>query len=168
MAVAILRPNVDVTQQWDIIGGNPTAWESLDEAITDPTAGDGFYMQTSTAAEICEVGVETIAVSTVTQAVGKFYVAAGLLASNWTIALYKGAVLLQSEVVPGNIGAQWRTVTFVGSLTQAEVDDLRLRATGGGTDVNQWDTGYVELTYTPMSPGGGGSVVPALLEQGWL
>lgn len=171
MAVLTLRPNVDITSQWERIGGLPSDWQTLYGApAQEPAPGDGFYLRTDTTNEVVEVGVDTGPVGSVTQVKVWAYTQTDALAGAHTVRLLTGAVELASVVVPTGAAGAWRSATYVGSLTQAQVDDLRIRDTYSSGNILNYayiDDAYIEVTHTPLSAGGR-SVVATLLADHWL
>lgn len=154
MATAILRPNADVTTGWTTTPGAQSTFDMLDDVVTQPTApstASDFITSTTTAT--FEVALETVSVSAVSQAVLWVYSDASLTGANTVYAIYKGATSIASFTISVSQAAAWNSVTYSGSLTQAEVDDLRIRGTDSTAITGTFNAyaAYVELTYTPTA-----------------
>lgn len=149
-----LRPNDDISNQWTITdGGAVEAWEVLDDAVLQPAApvtGSNFVSEASDA-QVFECHFETVTVGTVSSAKLWVYAAADTLTADpgATIRLLEGANILSTVVVPQNTAAAWYSATYTGSLTQAQVDDLRVRVTKhGALGIATVFAAYVDLTFT--------------------
>jgi hypothetical protein len=128
-----LRPNADVTSQWTV-SGPATAWEALDEAITQPTTPSPLTdrIVTGTLNQVTEVALDTTTlaggetVDSVT--VWVFSDRSGGTTVQGTAQLFTGATAKGSTVNLGSPATgSWKSVVYTGSLTQGELDDLRIR-----------------------------------------
>lgn len=167
MATAILRPNATVTNNWTVTDGGATqAHEVTDDAVTQPTApGTASDFIRTGSAQTAEVHVETVGISSVSQAKAWIYGSTALL-GNFQVSLLKGSTVIAG---PTNFGvnnpAQWISFTYTGALTQAEVDDLRIRVAWNGSAANNATVyaAYVELTYVgaPQTVSAAGDIATA-------
>lgn len=158
MATTVLRPDADVTAGWTESSGT-TAWNLLDDAVTDPTdaqaSGDGGSISTSTAGAECEVHVASFTLGTdeVSAARLKTYLVTGAK-RQIEIRLLTGTTQLGTTLSTGASAAEgWYTLTYTGALTQAQIDDLRAEficrstAGGGGAGSCTVYAAYVEVDH---------------------
>lgn len=180
MATEILRPNADVVNAWSKSSGT-TSWGALDDAVTDPTdastSGDGVRIFSSTAGQESEVAVATFTLGTDTVSAVRAKVFAGGGAKRGIdIRLLHGATQLGNTLSLGASAADaWYTITYTGSLTQAQIDDLRIEfvcvstAGGGGASAADVFAAYVEVDHagvTVFERSAAISAVPAITAAG--
>jgi hypothetical protein len=138
-----LRPDGDVVRQWS---GTPgAAWAALDDPTTQPTAVPATdYIYAGAAGRVTEVTLANLAFAGSTGNVtGWFYANAGTSTQLRVDIVSQGAVRATTTVNAGS-GFSWRSLPAI-TMTQAAVDDLRLRFTavaGGDTNVR---AAYVSL-----------------------
>lgn len=180
MAVEVLRPNADVVGDWtksDILV--LTAWEHIDDAVLDPanarTNGDGDHLTSSTAGQETEVGVGTFALpsgNTVSAARLKAFCAGGTK-RGIDVRLLTGATVLAGPIrVAAGSAEAWTTLTYSGSLTQAQIDDLRAElvcvstAGGGGAAAVTVYAAYIEVDHAaPLTVVGASRALPFALSS---
>ncbi len=160
MATALLRPDADVSNAWTVTdGGSTTAWQVTDDAVTQPTApgtaSDFIRATTQVASTVTfEAGVGTVPIVEVQSAQVWLYTGAtGVVVANCTYSLFKGSTSLASVTQAVDAAAGWISATYTGALTQAEVDDLRIKGVTSAGTSGSWTVyaAYVELTYTPKA-----------------
>lgn len=161
MAVALLRPNGDVLAEWT---ETPTgaAWSTIDDVVEQPTVPDtADFVSTTGQNNVSRHGLTTVAVGSVSQA--KLWVYGAHADSldaghNWFAGLHKPddveitTVTFWSE----DVGDFWHSATFVGALTQVEVDGLYIKLASGAVTAphdHHCYAAYVELTYEPPALG---------------
>lgn len=158
MATEVLRPNADVVAGWTELPAG-AANVTLDDAVLAPTdaaaSGDGGSIATSTAGAECEVHVGTFTLGTdVVSAVRlKMYCTTGAKRGiDWRL-LHGTTELAAGTRVGANQSGQWYTVTYTGTLTQAQIDDLRAEfvcvstAGGGGAGSVTVYAAYIEVDH---------------------
>jgi hypothetical protein len=135
----VLRPDGDVVRQWTG-GSTGTAAAAIDDPVTQPAAvAAADYVYSGGAGRVTEVslGGQSLAGGTAA-ATGWFYANAGV-GTQLRADLVQGATVLATTTVAAGSGFGWRSITGpqVAALSQAAVDDLRLRfTTVGGGDSN--------------------------------
>lgn len=165
MATYYLRPDGVISSAWNL-NGAASANAALNGTAVQPTAGDTTqFISSNTSAQVTEVTLGTITLGggeSVTSVKVWEYGKADTLASGHAFQAYKGTTALGTAgAVADGDALAWRSSTYTGALTQAEVDDLRIRFTegGGGLGSNYAYEAYVELTtvITPaLSPAASG------------
>lgn len=133
-----LRPNGNVSNAWLVVGA-PTNWETLDDAVTQPTSvTSADYIFAKATGVVSEVDLTTRAL-----AVGEapaasrawFFANTGSTTQSKMEVLWGGTVRA-TYTIPAAQGFAWRSVA-VTPPTQAAIDGLRLRFTSvGGADTN--------------------------------
>lgn len=163
MPTYILRPDGTIANAWNL-NGAASANAALNGTAVQPAAGDTTqFLSSNTSGQTSEVTVGTIVLGgseTVTGLTVWEYGKADGVAGGHTFQAYKGATALGTAgVVNDSDALAWRSSVYSGALTQAEVDDLRIRLTegAGGLGSNYSYEAYIELA-TTISGGGGGSV----------
>lgn len=156
MATATLRPNGEISRHTDWVitdGGATTADQVLDDAVTQPTApgtGSDYVSHIQLGTTNVEVALETVTVGTVMSAKVWYYAALSGVSPSLTTKLFKGATEIATVTITSGAAA-WYSVTYTGNLTQAEVDDLRIRFGAANTaSTCTVYAAYVELTYSPI------------------
>ena len=173
-ATYTLRPNSTVTNSpaWTL---NPTTGSTvhgvLDDAVLQPTAPSttSDFIRTNASGRIAEIGMDTQQLASgdaVTSTVARVYALNGN-SRTITMGLYTGSTLLGNTSIPAGGAAAWRTFTSSTALTQAQVDDLRIRFTSAGTGSQNGTVfaAYVSLTTAGVlneSTSGGSSFSVAL------
>lgn len=159
MASSILRPNADVVNTMSKSAGT-TSWGALDDAVLSPTnartGGDGVQLTSSTAAQEFQCDLTTFALpagNVVSRVVAYVYCAGGVK-RGIDLKLLTGATVLAGPVRVGASQAEgWVQVEYIGSLTQAQIDALRVQgvivstASGTGQTVATVYAAYVEVFY---------------------
>jgi hypothetical protein len=157
VATETLRPNADVLAGWtESPAGAANA--VLDDSVTDPTnaetSGDGGNINSSTAAAECEVHVGTFTLGTdeVSAVRLKVFAKAGTKRGiDWR--LLHGTTQLAAGTRITSTTSAWYTATYTGSLTQAQIDDLRCEvvcvstAGGGGATAAFVYAAYIEVDH---------------------
>ena len=138
----VLRPDVTGTNSWAINLPALNVADALDDAVTQPTAPSttGDSVSTNTANAVCEsnVGGFTLAAGEVVESVTLWiYCSTGAKrAIDFDIYTVGPTKLTTTVRVDAALGNGWRSVTYTGSLTQAQLDALYLRmlcaSTAGG------------------------------------
>lgn len=157
MATQILRPNADIIHQWQSNGGPATAWECIDDNITEPTnavaSGDGDWISGLGLTFDTACDFQTfVPAGTVTQVELWFYSKTSL-GRGVQVDLKADGLNLDSLLVNGTDPEGWYSITYVGSLTQIQIDNL----TATFNNIYQGTLGtqpqiyaaYIEVTYTP-------------------
>ena len=144
-----LRPNSTVTNQW-LVAGAPTSWETIDDAVTQPTSvTSADYIYSGAVGRVSEVGLTTRTLVSETPTSGKawFFGNTGSTTQTKMEVVWGGAVRA-TYTLPSSALFGWRSVS-VTPPTQAAIDDLRLRfTTPVGPDANV-RAAYFELGTTP-------------------
>lgn len=151
MPTYILRPDGTVTNAWNL-NGAASAQAALNGTAVQPTAGDTtLFISANGNGTVCEVtvGTVTLGTETVTGLTVWEYGKADGVAGAHSFQAYKGTTALGTAgTTPDSGTLQWRSSVYSGALTQAEVDDLRIRFTNaaGGLGSNYAEEAYIELT----------------------
>ena len=154
---AILRPDGTVAAgQWMPYPGGPLH-SLVDEAVTQPTAPntvDDLIYTSGAGGGTAELSVGTSALGGeyVTRVTAWAHVGTG---PNKTIRmeLVHGTTVLSTLTVPGGSTNAWRQATSTVALTQAQVDNLRVRFVASGASSGQVFASYIQLdTALPPSP----------------
>lgn len=158
-----LRPDVSVSNNWDTVNG--TFPGNLAAAVTQPTAPDttANFIRSGTAGDVAEanVGTDTLPLgATVTGATLWLYASGGAKRAIG-VTLKTGTTVLAgsdtNRVVAASAAEGWYSLPFTGSLTQAEIDALRVRfaiestAGGGGAGVDTVYESYIVVHYNPAA-----------------
>lgn len=160
MSIDTLRPNASVANAWTTNGTFPA---NLAEVVTQPTApatGSGF-IQSTTAGQVAQAELSTFTLpagETVAEVDVWIYGNAGAKRS-FNAELLTGTTVLATatNLIPAGSGNGWYTFSFVGSLTQTEIDALRVRLTttstagGGGAGFVNVFAVYVEVDHQPAT-----------------
>lgn len=157
MAVTRVNANADVVVTgWTTTAA--TAWEAVssaaDLAVTDPAAGNISttveYMVDQTTNDTFTVAMETFDITgqEISQIVARAYGRSGT-AGTLQIELLHGATVLASNTMANGNTAGWLTCTYTGSLTQGQLDDLRVRMTltTAGSANSRVGIIYADVTY---------------------
>lgn len=129
---SLLRPDGDITSQWRL-GGSSTAWEALDDEVTEPTAVPAEqFVYEKTPGKVLEVSLGRRDVTGERAVIGKawFY---GNLASGaeLKVDVLWGGQVRATKTLTGSLSYGWRSIDAL-PPDQAAVDDLRLRFTING------------------------------------
>lgn len=149
----ILRPDGVISSGWNL-NGAASANAALNGTAVQPTAGETtLFISANGSGTTTEVtvGTASIGTETVTSVVVWEYGKADGVAGGHTFQAYKGTTALGTAGSTPDSGAQaWRSSTYTGSLTQAEVDDLRIRFVNGagGLGSNYAHEAYIEVNTT--------------------
>lgn len=165
MSTATLRPDGDVATPW---GGTATPhYSKIDEAVTQPTAGDGVYIQASDVddleTEIFSMEASPADVGTVTAiAVWGYLTCLNISGGQNELTIYYriGAGSWSSgQVISANAAIlyNWDSVSWSGlSLSKSDADDLQIGVKSPTLGIVNWvrlDTLYAVITYTPAAAG---------------
>lgn len=141
----ILRPNADVSTGWGPIPG-PAHWSAIDDAVVQPTAGDTSDSINTSANATDEVALTTAALPAIEKIDVWVYAATN---DTITVSLRDGTTQFATGNLNTGGATQWvKVCTYTGSLTQAQVDDLRIRFVGGAGFTNAIYTAYTEVFST--------------------
>lgn len=159
MALQILRPDSDVTNNWAKSTGTE-GFKCIDDAIESPTdgetAGDGTQITgTTTAGTTQECGFGTFSITGKTVKKTTLYVFCKTGSKRGIdISLRTAAGQIGATTSVGQSAAKgWRTVVFEGALTQEQIDDLRVRVAtttiegGGGANSPTVYAAYIEVEH---------------------
>lgn len=155
-ATYTLRPDSTVTSNWTITPTGSAAFAVLDDAVLQPTAPStsSDHLSTSSAGSATEVGVQAQPLGsgdTVLSTTAWAYLEPGPKRSI-TLTLLSGATVLGSTTAAQGSGRSWRPVTSNSALTQAQLDDLRVRVTLGGTGASS--AGFAYAAYVSVRTAG--------------
>lgn len=155
-ATYTLRPDSTVTSNWTVTPTGSAAFAVLDDPVLQPTAPStsSDHLSTSSVGNAAEVHVLTQTLApgdTVLSTTAWAYLQPGPKRSI-TLTLLSGATVLGSTTAAQGSGTSWRSVTSNSALTQAQVDDLRLRVTLGGTGASS--AGFVYAAYASVQTAG--------------
>ena len=137
-ATYVLRPDGTVSNVWTVTPSGSTAQVVLDDAVLQPTApstATDYLTVTGNGPKVAEVTVGTQALApgdTVTSTTAWAYVATGS-GRTVTLELLTGTTSLATSTIPAGAAASWRSVATSTALTQAQLDNLRIRFTLNGT-----------------------------------
>jgi hypothetical protein len=140
-----LRPDTTVSNQW-VVGGAPTPWEALDDAVTQPTSvTSADYIYSGGAGRVSEVGLTTRTLAAESPSSGRAWFFSNTASTTQTKmeVIWGGSVRATYNLAAAAPFA-WRSVAIT-PPTQAAIDDLRLRFTtpvGGESNVR---AAYFEL-----------------------
>jgi len=157
MPTTYLDPDGDITNQWTKSTGT-VSWSLLDDAVRQPTAPTtgSDRLTTTTDAQVTEVTLTSLALGTgsVVSVIAWWHGANGSATkSSVDLALYTGATQLAVTTITSTTET-WYSVTYTGPLTQAELDDLRIRLTyhetSSTTTVAIANEVYAEALWQPM------------------
>lgn len=159
MTDTALQPNADVTNNWTKSAGS-NGYACIDDAVTQPTdpttSGDGENISSSTDTQVqeCHVGTFTLGSDTMNSATLWVYAETGRKRGiDWDLR-HGSTVLATGTRIPAQSSAQWHSVTYNGSITQAQIDDLRLKLTcvstagGGGADSVTVHAAYIVVNHS--------------------
>lgn len=157
----VLYPDTDVDAVWTIVGGTATRWEAVDEGVG--SADDATtYITTTTDLAVQTLGVNDIGGvnlnENITMAVSIRY----RNTSKWAddthqlrVRLMKGTTQLSTQTI-NVVSTAWATSTsvasFTGTLTKAELDDLRIELMFDRTVVSMSDGAGVDVTACEVTP----------------
>ena len=158
---AALRPDASVSNNWTANGTFPS---NLADAVSQPTApgtGSGF-ISSSTAGQVAEMdlGTATLPVGATVTAARIWVYAAGGTKRAVGVTLKTGASVLAgsdtNRVVAAGAAAGWYSLEYSGSLTQGQIDALRIRCAvestgGGGASAATVYAAYAEVDYTSVT-----------------
>ena len=165
-AGSVLRPDSVVTSDWTLGGGATSAWEALNDAVTQPTPVPAEqFIYESAPGSVTEVGLTNQQLGGVAPTDGKawFYGNVAPGASVQVDVVWGGAVRASSTISGGSLGAPyaWRAISAV-PPTQSAADDLRLRFTlssGSSSGSNLFATYFELLTGSnPATPPNGATL----------
>jgi hypothetical protein len=134
MAVTRLNPDADVS----VTGWDAPVFSQLNTAadllITDPAAGNistaAEHVVSTATGDVFTVAMETFSITgqAISQIVARIYSRSGT-GGTLTLELLHGSTVLASNTQSAGNTAGWLTATYSGSLTQGQLDDLRIRVT---------------------------------------
>lgn len=155
-ATYTLRPDSTVTSNWTVTPTGSAAFAVLDDAVLQPTAPStsSDHLSSSTVGNAAEIHVQTqplAAGDTVLSTTAWAYLQPGPKRSI-TLTLLSGSTVLGSTTAAQASGTSWRSVTSNSALTQAQVDDLRLRVTMGGSGAST--AGFAYAAYASVRTSG--------------
>jgi hypothetical protein len=142
----LLRPDGTVLSGW-LTGGTGSAWEKLDEPVTQPAAVDSVndHLWAGGADQVTEVSLQNPSMyrGDAGEVTAWFYGNTGA-STQVRVELVSGGQVRASALMPAMSGFAWRSFRFtVGQ--RLELDDLRLRFRSlGGPDANI-RAAYVEV-----------------------
>lgn len=151
-ATTYLRPNEDLssTGSWTAVGA-PTAWEALDDGVTQAQTPSGSdYIASSGASGYTTVGLKTMSLAGATgvQITAWFYTAT---AGETTVDVLRadGSTLVARAIAtaPG-----WTSVPLTEPLRQPELDTAVLRIRSALSQPQQVRAAFLAVTYTPAAP----------------
>lgn len=150
MPVRYLDPNSDAKSEWTEAPVGP-AWSALDDGTRQPSTPDtSDNINTPTTGQLSRQDLTTFTLASgevVTQVKGWFYCETGATGS--MVVSFQGPITTISLTVAAGSSAAWRSITYTGSLTQANLDALQLQAqsvtTGATRKVHAM---YAEVTTT--------------------
>lgn len=162
MPTYILRPDGTITAGWSLGGTATSTHQAVNGTAVQPTAGEvGAYIFINGNGNVAEVSLGTVSLGTetVTGLTVWEYGAADGLAGSHTFQAYTGTTALGAAgTTPDSAANAWRSTTYSGSLTQAQVDDLRIRFTNGPGGLG---SNYVREAYIELTTAAGSTVVTA-------
>ena len=126
----LLRPNADVTSQWTVCCRATTAWDALNDNVTQAQTSipAEAFIYASALNQTTEVALSTATLNgTPTTSRAWFYMDTAPGQTVRADVIWGGAVR-GTTTVPGSASYQWRSISVV-PPTQAAVDDLRIRFT---------------------------------------
>lgn len=149
MATAIVRPIADL-----INGSAVGNFSSVNDAVVDPTAGDGFPMtwtdDQSGNAYRAKMGPMPPYLGTASQVVMKVYCKSDISMYCYMTMLLNGVQLASSTLTVTSSYA-WYTLTYTGTLTKTQLSGLQCQFTpdnlSGKNDDAALDVMYAEITY---------------------
>jgi Bacterial Ig-like domain len=134
----VVRPDSTVAAgSWAVVPSG-TIDSVLDDNVLSPAApsiADDYVEENSNGPVAYEVGLADVVLragESVTGVTGWFYAATGD-ARTLELDLLSGGSDLATDTLPAGTTAQWRSLAYGAPLTQAELDDLRQRATLQGS-----------------------------------
>ncbi|HEY4589081.1 MAG TPA: hypothetical protein VII86_07625, partial [Thermoanaerobaculia bacterium] len=148
----LLRPNGDITSQWSMCCSVSSAWDALDDNVTQAQGSIPVekFLYTYAVDKVTEVALTNYAIGTTTPSAGKawFYMDTAPGQTVRADVIWGGSVR-GTTTVPGSSGYAWRSINVV-PPDQAAVDDLRIRftSTTAGTSSSDIFAAYFELTTT--------------------
>lgn len=152
-ATYYLQPNSTVSNAWTVAPAGSTVDSVLDDAVLSPTApstASDYINANANGPRVAEVHVGTQSIApgdTVSTTIARAYLSTGS-GRTVTLELMTGATSLASTTIAANSAAAWRSVSSASALTQAQVDDLRIKVTlngSGGSTASFVYAAYVEL-----------------------
>lgn len=161
MATQILRPTLDyVIGSWVASDSAPTHWSVLNETAIQPAATNdfNFFISTSTNGSVGEYGFQNVKLgdgAIVTQVVAWVRHREDVSDQRLSASIVsQGQVLATTQYPFSNFNRVWNSTIYTGNLTQAQVDDLRIRVTrdqGTGGSLRVQDC-YLEVTASAFAP----------------
>ena len=155
MTVTLLRPNADIAGDMTLTG-SATYFGALDDAVTQPTApGTGTdYCSHGTAGRFAHVGCQTFTkgLDVVSQVTLWIYLETGKK-RGCLFRINSTAGTLQEGSVGADTAAGWQSITYTGTLEQADIDALAIyaevtaTAPGGGAGTVAVYAAYLEVTH---------------------
>jgi len=148
----LLRPNGDISSQWNVCCGVKTAWDALNDNVTQAQGRipSEDFIHTRALSKVTEVALSSVTLGTSTPSAGKawFYMDTGAGQSVRADVIWGGSVR-GTTTVPGGSGYAWRSISVV-PPDQASLDDLRIRftVTSAGSGSADVFATYFELTTT--------------------
>jgi hypothetical protein len=148
----LLRPNGDITSQWTVCCTVGTAWDALNDNVTQAQGAIPVedFIYSGTLNKVTEVALSTTALGTTTPTAGKAWFSMDTAPGQVVRAdvLWGGSVRA-TTTVPAASGYAWRSISVV-PPDQASVDDLRIRftVTTAGSSSADVFASYFELTTT--------------------
>lgn len=152
----ILRPDGVIGNAWTLNGGAASAADALNGTAIQPAAGETTKnISTTAASAVSEVTVGTVALvsETVSSIVVWSYCQSDITSGGHSFQAYTGASPLGSATsVADGSAVGWRSSTYNGSLSQAALDDLRIRITNGAGGIAQCFAyeAYIEVNTTAI------------------
>lgn len=152
-ATYVLRPNATVSNAWTVNPTGVSAYTVLDDALLQPTApstSSDYLNANANGPKVAEVHVDMqpLAPGDAPDATTAWaYIATGSTRTV-TLELMTGATSLATTTIPASSAAAWRSVSTATGLTQAQVDDLRVKVTlngSGGSTASFVYAAYVQL-----------------------
>lgn len=145
-ATYVMRPDSTVSNNWDVTPSTTSAFGVLDDAVLSPNAPStsSDFLSSTAAGRTAEVGLgpQTLATGDSVAAITAWaYVDTGNRRPV-TLTLLTGATSLGSVTEPAGSAAGWRSASTSTALTQAQVDDLRIRLTTGGSGASSASRAY--------------------------
>jgi hypothetical protein len=148
-----LRPAAVISNNWTVTPSSSTAASVLADVVSQPTAPGTAtdYLSSQAGSAVAEVTVQSTpleAGDSVVSAQGWAYLASGSKRTVQLELVSLGASL-GSTTVPAGQAAGWQSVTVNQALTQAQLNDLRIRITLSGSGASTTSivyAAYVALT----------------------
>ncbi|WP_433728149.1 hypothetical protein ACQP2Y_14200 [Actinoplanes sp. CA-051413] len=144
----VLRPDGDIVRQWTSGTAGP-AWSALDDAVVQPASVSAAdYIYAGGTGRRTEVTLATTSLTGGTASVAGWYYANTGAGTQLQVEVVTAGRTLVGATIPAGSGFTWRSVSATG-ITQADLNDLRLRfTTAGGGDSNV-RAAYAAATVTP-------------------